>query len=424
MATAEAATNIAWWREPTKDQWYAWVAAWLGWTLDAFDFTVFLLIMAPIAQTFKVPLVEVTAVFTLTLWGRFVGATASGWLADRVGRKPLLMISIAWYSVCNFIAGLAPSFFILFLFRALLGIGMGAEWPVGAALSMESWPTRSRGFMGAVLQGSWGIGFLLSSGIYGLFYNLIGWRGMLIIGILPAFAIIFIRVFIKEPPVWVENRRIQRTQQREVRIPLLSIFKPALLGNTITACVMMASAFVLYYANYALFATHLQLDLHLSPGLVALPIVLANTLFFLSSPFWGWMAETIGRRWAIMIPGALGIPCCVLYLVIPDYSWIVVGFALQGLFALGGMHVQYPAYLAERFPTEVRATASGFCYHQGAIWGGLAGPLLVQYATAHHVALSGPILITTVVCLIIFCIAVFLGPETKGKVLVAELSVA
>ena len=425
MAATEAgAMPISWWREPTKDQWYAWIAAWLGWTLDAFDFTIFLLIMAPIAETFNVSLVDVTAVFTLTLWGRFIGATGSGWLADRLGRKPLLMISIAWYSVCNFIAGLAPTFWVLFVFRALLGIGMGAEWPVGAALSMETWPTRSRGFMGAVLQGSWGIGFLLSSGLYALLYNLIGWRGLLIIGVLPALAIIYIRIFIKEPPVWVENRRQQRLQQREVRTPLFSIFKLSMLRNTLTACFMMASAFVLYYANYALFATHLQLDLHLSPALVALPIALANALFFISSLFWGWVAELIGRRWAIIIPGLIGIPVSLIYLLIPDYTWVVVGFALQGMFALGGMHVHYPAYLSERFPTEVRATAAGFCYHQGAIWGGLAGPVLGAYATSHNIPLSGPILVTTVVCLVIFVIAVYLGPETRGKELVSDLVVA
>ena len=424
MAVLEITKSIPWWKEPTKDQWYAWVAAWLGWTLDAFDFTVFLLIMAPIAKAFNVPLVEVTAVFTITLWMRLLGATANGWLADRIGRKAPLMISIAWYSVCNFAAGLAPSFFVLFLFRALLGIGMGAEWPAGAALAMETWPARSRGFMGAVLQGSWGIGFLLSSAIYGLFYNYIGWRGMLLIGIVPALLIIYIRIFVKEPEVWVENRRLQRTQQREVRIPLLSIFKPALLRNTLSACVMMAAAFVVYYANYALFATHLQLDLHLSPGLVALPIALANTLFFLSAPLWGLAAETIGRRWAIIIAAVLGVPTAFLYLTVSDYSWIVVGFALQGLFATGGMHVQYPAYLSERFPTEVRATAAAFTYHQGAIWGGLVGPLLVQYANSRHVALSGPILVTTIVGLIIMIGAVLLGPETKGKILEAELSVA
>jgi SHS family lactate transporter-like MFS transporter len=142
-ATAHIEAGTPWWKEPTREQWKAYIAAWLGWTLDAFDFTIFLLIMVPIAKEFDVPLTAVTAVFTITLWLRLVGATAAGWMADRMGRKAPLMISIMWYSLCNFIAGFSPTFAFLFFFRALLGIGMGAEWPAGAALAMESWPARS-----------------------------------------------------------------------------------------------------------------------------------------------------------------------------------------------------------------------------------------------------------------------------------------
>src|SRR5246500_5342096 len=196
MATdVSAGPHVAWWKEPTRDQWYAWVAAWLGWTLDAFDFTIFLLIMLPISQEFDVPLTAVTAVFSLALWMRLGGATASGWLADRMGRKKPLMISIAWYSACNFIAAFSPAFWFLFLFRALLGIGMGAEWPVGAALAMENWPIRSRGFMSGVLQGSWGLGALLSSAAYGLLYNAIGWRGLFMIGGFSGVSRVFFRPF-------------------------------------------------------------------------------------------------------------------------------------------------------------------------------------------------------------------------------------
>jgi SHS family lactate transporter-like MFS transporter len=126
MSTSlERSQTMPWWKEPTKDQWLAWWAAWLGWTLDAFDFTIFLLIMVPIAQEFNVPLTEVTVVFTITLWLRLLGATASGWLADRIGRKGPLMISILWYSICNFIAGFSPSFWFLFLFRALSASAWG-----------------------------------------------------------------------------------------------------------------------------------------------------------------------------------------------------------------------------------------------------------------------------------------------------------
>jgi len=162
MALAGGVTKIPWWREPTREQWLTWCAAWLGWTLSAFDFTVFVLIIAPIAREFGVSLAAVAAVFTPTLWMQLVGAVGSGWLADRIGRRTLLMISILWYSVCNLIAGFSPTFWFLLLFRSLLGIGMGAEWPAGAVLAMEAWPARSRGLMSGVLQGSWSLGFLLS----------------------------------------------------------------------------------------------------------------------------------------------------------------------------------------------------------------------------------------------------------------------
>jgi SHS family lactate transporter-like MFS transporter len=424
MATSEAANNIPWWKEPTKEQWYAWVAAWLGWTLDAFDFTIFLLIMLPISQEFGVPLTEVTAVFTLTLWMRLVGATASGWLADRMGRKKPLMISIAWYSACNFIAAFSPAFWFLFLFRALLGIGMGAEWPVGAALAMENWPIRSRGFMGGVLQSSWGLGAVLSSAAYGLLYDSIGWRGLLALGVLPALLIVYIRIFVKEPPVWVENRRLQRTQHREVRTPLFSIFKRGLLGNTLTACWMMASAFVVGYSIGGLFPTYLQRDLHLTPGHVALPVLLQSLMFFLSGSLWGWFADRVGRRWAIMIPAILTIPVAPLYLLTTNYTMIVIFFTLQGAFGAGGMHAQYPAYLSERFPTEVRATAGGFVYHQGAIFGGLVAPILAYLATNWQLGFAIPMLIGTTVACVSLVLAMAISPETRGKELVPDLVVA
>jgi len=412
---------VAWWKEPTREQWLAWVAAWLGWTLDAFDFTIFLLIMVPISQSFGVPLVAVTAVFTVTLWLRLIGATASGWLADRIGRKKPLMISILWYSICNFLAGLSPSFLMLFIFRALLGIGMGAEWPAGAALAMESWPARSRGFMSGVLQGSWSLGFLASSLAYGLFYNSIGWRGLLMIGILPALAVLWIRTYVKEPEVWAENRQKQRDQKREFRAPLFDIFRLRVLGNTITACLWMASGFIVYYSVYGMFATHLQKDLHFSPGLVATPLALANLVGFFASCFWGWVADRYGRRWAMIIPAAIGIFITPIYLFAGSYAMIAIAFIVQGAF-LGAIYGQNPSYLAERFPTEVRATASGFCYHQGAVWAGFTAPVLALWAAGQPLGFVIPMLITTTGAAVVFIFSLLIGPETKGKVLVSDLT--
>jgi SHS family lactate transporter-like MFS transporter len=424
MATIETAKRIPWWKEPTKDQWLAWWAAWLGWTLDAFDFTVFLLIMVPIAKEFDVPLTDVALVFTLTLWMRLVGAVASGWLADRVGRKLPLMISILGYSLSNFIAGFSPTFWFLLLFRALLGAFMGAEWPAGAALSMETWPQRSRGFMGGVLQGSWGVGFLMSSAIYALLYNSIGWRGMLWMGILPALSVVYVRYLVKEPPIWAENRRLQREENREMRTPLFSIFKRGMLGNTLTACWWMAGGFVLYYSVQALFPTHLQKDLGLSPAMLATPIMIANVVVLLAAGFWGWVADRFSRRASMIIPGVLSIPLAFFYLLTGDYTVMVVGYVMMGACGGGGMGGPVPAYLNERFPTEIRATATAFCYHQGAIWGGLVPPLLTYFATSYDLGFTIPMLIGACVGAASWTLGLVFGPETKGKVMVPDLVVA
>ena len=424
MAIPASDTGQPWYKEPTKDQWYAFGAAWLGWVLDAFDFTVFLLIMVPIAKEFNVPLTDVAIVFTLTLWMRLVGATAAGWMADRMGRKTPLMISIFWFSVCNFIAGFSPTFWFLLLFRTLLGIGMGAEWPVGAALAMEQWPIRSRGFMSGALQGSWGLGALLSSLAYGLLYNCIGWRGLLIIGVLPALAVLYVRRYVKEPEVWLENRRRQRAEKREVKVPLLSIFKIDMLGNTATACWWMASNFVVAYSMTGMFATWLQKDLQLGPALVALPVMLLSVGQFGSGVAWGWVADRIGRRWAIMLPALIGLPLVPLYLFTHSYAMIVVFFGLQGWFAGGGIWSQAPSYLAERFPTEVRATGSGFCFHQGAIWGGFCSPIVTYFALNWHLGFAIPMAIGTIGGLISLLLALSVSPETRGKELVADVVLA
>ena len=195
----------------------------------------------------------------------------------------------------------------------------------------------------------------------------------------------------------------------------MSIFRRDLLANTLTACWWMASSFVVGYSIGTLFATHLQKDLGLSAGLVALPIMLQNLLFFLSCCCWGWVADRIGRRWAMILPALLAIPVTPLYLLTNDYTMIVVFFALQGCFGAGGIYGQNASYMTERFPTEVRATASGFCYHQGAIFGGLMGPIIAYAATTWQLGFAIPMLIGTWVGLVSFIVALLLQPGDQGE---------
>ena len=183
----------------------------------------------------------------------------------------------------------------------------------------------------------------------------------------------------------------------------------------------MASSFIVYYSVYGMFATHLQKDLHFSPGLVATPLALANLVAFFASAFWGWIADRYGRRWAMIIPAAIGIFITPLYLFATGYAVIAIAFIVQGAF-LGAIYGQNPSYLSERFPTEVRATASGFCYHQGAIWAGFTGPILAFWAAGQPSGFVVPMLITTIGAALVFVVVLLFGPETKGKVLVSDLT--
>jgi SHS family lactate transporter-like MFS transporter len=208
-----------------------------------------------------------------------------------------------------------------------------------------------------------------------------------------------------------------------MRSPLFAIFRRGMLANTLTACWWMASSFVVYYSTWALFATHLQNDLNLTPAQVATPLALANLTGFLGMGLWGWTADVIGRRWSMITPAAIGVLIAPVYLLSTDYYWVTAGFIVQGMFA-GAIDSQNPSYLAERFPTEVRATASAFCYHQGAILGGLTAPALTYFATTRNLGFAVPMLVGTCLGGASFILALLIGPETKGKEFTAELELA
>jgi MFS transporter, SHS family, lactate transporter len=170
-----------------------------------------------------------------------------------------------------------------------------------------------------------------------------------------------------------------------------------------------------------MFATHLQKDLHLGAAMVAMPIAMANLVAFLASGCWGYVADVLGRRWAMIIPAAIGALVTPFYLFSGSYAVVAGAFILQGAF-LGAIYGQNPAYLAERFPTEVRATASGFCYHQGAIWAGFTGPVLTYFAAGQPLGFTIPMLIATTGAAVAFVVTLLFSPETRGKELVPQLT--
>jgi MFS transporter, SHS family, lactate transporter len=162
----------------------------------------------------------------------------------------------------------------------------------------------------------------------------------------------------------------------------------------------------------------------MSPEAIGQVGVAANLVTFLSCTGWGWLADKIGRRASMIIPALIAIPLAPIYLLSHDFSPIWWGFVLQGAAGGGGMQGQMATYLNERFPTEIRATASGFCYHQGAIWGGLVAPVIAYFATDWGLGYPIPMMIGTMIFAVSYIVALVAGPGTNGEQLVADLVVA
>src|SRR5262249_13446069 len=189
----------------TKEQKNVVAAAYLGWMLDAFDFFLMVFVLRDIAMEFNVAIPDVAVALVLTLAMRPIGAFIFGRAADRYGRRPTLAVVILCYFGLAFASGFATSLTMLLVLRALFGIAMGGEWGVGASLAMETIPPKARGLVSGILQAGYPTGYLVSSVVYGLLYPYIGWRGMFMIGIVPAFLAFFILRSVKESPSWTPN---------------------------------------------------------------------------------------------------------------------------------------------------------------------------------------------------------------------------
>jgi MFS family permease len=186
MTTQVQAKPMPWWKEPTRGQWASFTAAWVGWVLDAFDFTIYILVMSHIAKEFGVGIAAVAGSLTLTLLVRLAGGAVAGWMADRWGRKLPLMLSLLWFATFDAAIYFAPSFTWVLIFRTLFGFGMGAEWAAGTAMAMEAFPPRSRKIASGLLQAGWPIGFLLAAATAYLVVPAWGWRAMFLIAMAPA----------------------------------------------------------------------------------------------------------------------------------------------------------------------------------------------------------------------------------------------
>jgi SHS family lactate transporter-like MFS transporter len=415
-------TNVAldtpqpWYRELTADQWKAFLATFLGWTLDGFDFTILSFLVADIQQSFTVSKALAGALGTVTLFFRVVGGSVAGSAADRWGRKGPLMASILWYSLFAFLSGFSTSYGMLFTLRALFGIGMGGVWAAGMPLTLEHWPARLRGIASGMLQGGYSTGFILSSLVFQFVYPLVntradfGWRVMFWIGILPALLVLFIMKGVKESPVWLERRRHLEARQERDPVSFTQLFRRDLLPVTLQTSLLM-TMFIFSYYSITFWYPTLLTSLHLRPLTFMLLLNVGGVTGAMAT---GRLAETrLGRRGAATVMMLIGIAAVPLYVLTTNVTLMWAGAFAVGFFAAGSWGM-VPSYLNERFPTATRAVGAGFAYHVGAATGSFT-PTVIGLFQDRGMELSSAMALCIALAGVLVIAVIWMGPETRGR---------
>ncbi|HYM26291.1 MAG TPA: MFS transporter [Vicinamibacterales bacterium] len=413
-------TRRPWYEEVTRDQWWAFTACYLGWTLDGFDFTIITFLLADIRRSFTVNAELAGALGTITLLFRVAGGVGAGTAADRWGRKGPLIFSILWYSLFAFLGGFSTSYSMLFTLRALFGIGMGGVWAAGMPLTLEHWPAHLRGRASGMMQSGYSLGFLLSSLVYQFVYPAVngsaaGWRVMLWIGALPALIVFFIIRGVPESPVWLERQRhLQRTEQRD-RLSILALFDASIVKTTIHTAALMGAFLFMYHSATFWYPTLLVQTHHQTlPYLVTFNVAAVAGAVLIGR----WSEGRMGRRGAATLATLIGVVSLPLYVWGSTPAALIAGALLMGVFGVGNFGV-VPAYLNERFPTVVRAVGAGFAYHVGAGFGS-STPYIVGFLQDRGYSLAFAMTVCIAASGIAVMALIWLGPETRGSQFMAE----
>ena len=384
------------------------VACFLGWSLDAFDFFILIFCVNALATQFQTKVSAITEAIFLTLAMRPVGAFLFGLMADRFGRRPTLMVDIIAYSVFELASAFAPSLKFFLIMRAFFGIAMGGEWGVGAALAFETLPAEGRGFFSGLLQEGYVVGYLIAALVYGTVFRFVGWRGMFVIGALPAFLVIYIRTKVHESPAWLQGQVARKTESHLGK-DILSH-----LGSFLFLVVLMFAFNSFSHGTQDLYPTFLQKNHGFSPQTVGFIAIIYNIGALLGGISFGTWSERIGRRRAIVIAALLAIPVIPLW----AYSHTVPMLALGGFlmqFMVQGAWGVIPAHLNELSPPAVRGTFPGFAYQLGNLLASRNAVIQAKLVERKYSGSYPPVLAWTVVIVaILVAIVTWSGREKKG----------
>jgi len=395
-------------RRLTAVQRNTFIACFLGWSLDAFDFFILILCVNALATQFHEKVSAITQAIFWTLAMRPVGAFLFGMMADRFGRRVTLMIDIIAYSVFELASAFAPSLKVFLIMRAMFGIAMGGEWGVGAALTFETLPAEGRGFFSGLLQEGYVVGYLLAALVYRTLFPIVGWRGMFVIGALPAFLVIYIRTKVEESPAWLQGR-VAREQQRRIGKDILSH-----VGIFAFLVALMFAFNSVSHGTQDLYPTFLERNLHFTPQTTGLIVIIYNVGALLGGILFGTLSERIGRRRAIVIAALLAIPVIPLW----AYSHTVPMLALGGFlmqFMVQGAWGVVPAHLNELSPPEVRGTFPGLAYQLGNLLSSKNSVIQAKLAENRYGGTYPPVLAWTVLLIAsLVALVTALGKERRG----------
>jgi len=395
-------------RRLTPVQRNTFIACFLGWSLDAFDFFILTFCVSAIATQFQAKVSAVAEAIFITLAFRPVGAFLFGLMADRYGRRVTLMVDIIAYSVFELASAFAPSLEIFLMSRALFGIAMGGEWGVGAALAFETLPAEGRGFFSGLLQEGYAVGYLMAALIYGTVFRFVGWRGMFILGALPAFLVIYIRTKVDESPAWLQGKVSRASENRLGK----NIWTYA--GTFVFLVVLMFAFNSFSHGSQDLYPTFIQKDHHYTPQTVGFIAIIANIGALLGGIFFGTWSEKIGRRQAIVIAALLAIPVIPLW----AYSHTVPMLALGGFmmqFMVQGAWGVIPAHLNELSPPAVRGTFPGFAYQLGNFLSSWNGVKQAKLAEQRFGGMFAPVMAWTVLIIAtLVAVVTWSGRERRG----------
>lgn len=398
----------------TGDQRNAFMASFLGWTMDAFDYFLVVLVYADIATTFHHTKTDVAFLTTATLAMRPVGALLFGLWADRVGRRVPLMVDVSFYSVIGFLCAFAPNFTLLVILRLLYGIGMGGEWGLGAALSMEKVPAERRGVFSGLLQEGYAFGYLLASVAALVVMNWLGlsWRWLFGLSIIPALISLIIRYRVKESEVWEaaqDRMRLTKTRIRDV------LGNPAIVRRFVYLVLLMTAFNWMSHGTQDVYPTFLTATTDHGAGLSSLTarwiVVIYNIGAIIGGLAFGTLSQRFSRRYTIVFCAALGLPIVPLFAYSRTAAMLCLGSFLMQVFVQGAWGV-IPAHLTEMSPDAIRGVYPGVTYQLGNLLAAFNLPIQERLAESHGYPFA--LAATIVPVLLVVAVLTAIGKDATG----------